>query len=102
MQGADKPHKRAARRWNYRDPLLCPNAGTCVRGRGSGIGVEKRVHLRGFYGGASACDRPACGSPEGTHPRLSDDRDAVTRRVYLADFGEALFERRAARARARR
>ena len=65
------------------------------------MGGEKKVHLRGFYGGSSAHDRPACGSPEGTHARLTGDRDAVTCRVCLADFGEALFERRVARAQER-
>jgi hypothetical protein len=63
--------------------------------------MAKKVHLRGFYGGSSACVRPACGSPIRTHPRLTDDRDAVTCRVCLADFGEALFERRVARAQER-
>jgi hypothetical protein len=63
--------------------------------------AAKKLHLRGFYGGSSACDRPACGST-GTRPSLTDDRDAVTCRVCLADFGEALFERRVARAQERR
>ena len=67
------------------------------------MGGEKKVHLRGFYGGSSARDRPACGSHANkTHARLTDDRDAVTCRVCLADFGEALFERRVARAQERR
>jgi hypothetical protein len=61
---------------------------------GGGMEVAKKVHLRGFYGGSSAWHRPACGSPEGMHPCLTDDRDAVTCRVCLAHFGEALFERR--------
>ena len=61
--------------------------------------MERKVHLRGFYGGSSACERPACGSlGNQAHPHLTDDRDAVTCRVCLADFGEARFERRVARA----
>jgi hypothetical protein len=67
------------------------------------MGVEQRVHLRGFYGGFSAHDRPACRSPEGqTDPLLTDDRDAVTCRACLARFGEAPFERRVSRAQDRR
>jgi hypothetical protein len=65
------------------------------------MGGEKKVHLRGFYGGSSARNRPACGSREGTHLRFTDDRDALTCRACLAHFGEALFERRVARARER-
>ena len=49
------------------------------------MGGEKKVHLRGFYGGSSA-----------------RDRDAVTCRLCLAKFGETLFERRVARAQERR